>query len=81
MLSCQTIFAPSDSDIGMVCGKPAATSCADCGAVICADCRTECCGESFCEPCYDYHFSTPCVRKPVQSEYVQTRRDNSGIGN
>src|SRR6266478_5783312 len=56
------------NDIGMLCGKPAVTKCADCGSAICSDCSEECCGDSFCGQCYDYHSTHSCVRKPVQNE-------------
>jgi hypothetical protein len=64
----QIEFVSSDSDNGMPCGKPVVTKCADCGAAICSDCHIECCGQSFCEPCYDYHVTHFCLRKPVQNE-------------
>jgi hypothetical protein len=67
-MHCQIEFVSSDSDVGMPCGKPAVTKCADCGTSICSDCRTECCGNSFCGQCYDYHVTHRCVRKAVQNE-------------
>jgi hypothetical protein len=67
-MNCQIEYVASDSDVGMPCGKPAVTKCADCGAAICSDCRTWCCGQSFCGQCYDYHMTHTCVRKPVGNE-------------
>ena len=54
-MNCQIEYVSSDSDVGELCGKPAVTSCADCGAAICSDWSLDCCGDSFCELCYDYH--------------------------
>jgi bifunctional non-homologous end joining protein LigD len=34
-MNCQIEYVSSDSDIGMPCGKPAVTKCADCGTSIC----------------------------------------------
>jgi hypothetical protein len=68
MRSCQIEFVASDKDVGIVCGKPAVTQCADCGLAICSDCRPECCGVSFCELCYAYHVAHTCLRKPVKGE-------------
>jgi hypothetical protein len=31
-MHCQIEFVSSDSDVGMLCGKPTVTKCADCGA-------------------------------------------------
>jgi hypothetical protein len=67
--ACQMIFASSDSDVGTPCDKRAVATCGDCGVAICSSCQTECCGDSFCEPCYDYHVSNSCMRKPVQHEH------------
>ena len=67
-MNCQLIYASSDSDVGTLCDKPAVATCADCGTPICSSCRMECCGESFCEPCYDYHVTHSCVRRPVQKD-------------
>jgi hypothetical protein len=67
-MHCQIEFVSSDSDVGMLCGKPTVTKCGDCGAAICSDCQLECCGDSFCELCHDYHVTHSCVRKPVQNE-------------
>ena len=67
-MHCQIEFVSSDSDVGMPCGNPAVTKCADCGAAICSDCCTECCGDSFCGHCYDYHVTNSCVKKPAQNE-------------
>jgi hypothetical protein len=66
-MNCQIEYVSSDSDVGMPCGKPAVTKCADCGASICSDCQLACCGDSFCEACYDYHVTTSCLRKPVRN--------------
>ena len=68
MPNCQIEYVSSDSDNGMLCGKPAVTKCADCGFSICSDCSVECCGNSFCGQCYDYHVTHSCVRKPVRNE-------------
>jgi hypothetical protein len=67
-MTCQIEYVSSDSDVGVLCGKPAVTKCADCGSSICSDCRVECCGDSFCGQCYDYHVTHDCVKKPVQNE-------------
>ena len=72
-MNCQIEYVASDSDVGMPCGKPAVTKCADCGAAICSDCRTWCCGQSFCGQCYDYHMTHTCVRKPVEKVLGEIR--------
>jgi len=66
--TCQIEYAPAWSDVGLPCGKPAVTRCADCGTAICSYCQLECCGDSYCELCYDYHLTHSCLKKPVQSE-------------
>jgi hypothetical protein len=66
--TCQIEYVSSDSDVGMVCGKPAVARCSDCGMAICSDSLMECCGDSFCGQCYDYHATNTCLRKPVQRE-------------
>lgn len=63
MRSCQIEFANEADTVR--CGKPAVAECADCGIPICSDCMTECYGESFCEYCYEYHLTFPCLRKPA----------------
>ena len=67
-MNCRIEYVSSDSDVGLLCGKPAVARCADCGSSICSDCCVECCGNSFCGQCYDYHVTHACVKKPAQNE-------------
>jgi hypothetical protein len=77
-MNCQLIYAASDTDVCTPCDNPAVVACADCGTAICSSCRMECCGESFCEPCYDYHVTHACRRKPVQPARYLPSSDRTG---
>jgi hypothetical protein len=59
------------------CDKPAVGVCADCGTTIWSDCRRECCGASFCVQCYDSHVAHVCLRKPVQSDHWNQKRNEA----
>ena len=67
-MNCESIFVDSDSDRGVLCGRTAIANCSDCGTAICDDCCVEGCGQSFCGPCYGFHATGSCLRKPVQAE-------------
>jgi hypothetical protein len=59
------------------CDKPTVGVCADCGTTIWSDCRRECCGASFCVQCYDSHVAHVCLRKPVQGDHWNQKRNEA----
>jgi len=61
--------------VGVLCGKPAAQSCYDCGASLCADHRDPCefCTEVFCSVCLSFHLKEAHA-KPPRTIVADTQR-------
>jgi hypothetical protein len=72
--SCEVEYPGFWTGYGLPCGKPSVAECADCGFSICEKCRMECCGDSYCIPCYEWHSTNRCVRKPVLPAYQYHRK-------
>jgi len=56
----------SEDRVGVLCGKPAAQWCNDCGTALCEAHRDPCdfCGQVFCSVCLSFHLREAHAKPP-----------------